>query len=63
MSVIAGLYIIISLIIVSRKAIKNPKMEFIDALFECGFFIYAGAYLGMIVIPTVIIILSILYLP
>jgi hypothetical protein len=62
-SIIMGLYMIISLIIVSIKYLKNPKDELIGALFNSGFFIHVGSFLGLAVILTAIIMLALIFLP
>lgn len=62
-SIIMGLYMIISLIIVSIKYLKNPKDKFIGAMLNSGFFIYFGSFLGLTAIPTAIIMLALIFLP
>ena len=62
-SVILGLYMVISLIMVTINYSKNPKDGWDGVMGDSRFFICFGAFLGLVVIPTVLIVLAVIYLP
>ncbi len=63
LSVIVGLWMLISLIIVLVEYIKYPSNGFIEVLLDRGFISFLGAFLGIMCIIAAIIMFSIFYLP
>lgn len=62
LTVIIGLWGIVSLIIVLRKFFKNPDRDFVEAMSDVKLGFGIGAYFGIIYIPIIIIFLIFTYL-
>ena len=63
LSVIVGLWMLVSIIMVLVEYMKFPDEGFLEAMMETGFIPYVGTILGIISIIVFSMIFIVMYLP